>query len=99
MAQCGGRNFLNFFALLAGIPTFALMTLLQNRALHLLGITAWAVGMAGLFVGQPKADLPMWRNVILAGVFHHILVWAAFFRERADRQLFTLRSQLKAQYR
>lgn len=75
------------------------MTLLQNRALHLFGITAWAVGMAGLFVGQPKADLPMWRNVILASVFHHILVWAAFFRERADRQLFTLRSQLKAQYR
>lgn len=32
-------------------------------------------------------------------MFHHIFVWAAFFRERADRQLFTLRSQLKAQYR
>lgn len=99
VAKCGGRTFLNFFALLAGIPTFSLMTLLQNRALHLLGITAWALCMVALFMEQPKADLPMWRNVILASVYHHILVWAAFFRERADRQLFTLRSQLKAQYR
>lgn len=65
MADCGGRNFLNFFALLSGIPTFSLITLLQNRVLHLLGIAGWTIGMGWMFVGQPKADLPMWRNVIL----------------------------------
>jgi hypothetical protein len=57
-----------------------MMTLMQNRVLHLVGIIAWMIVMLALFYGEPKANLVMWRNVIMGVTFHIMFTGANYFR-------------------
>jgi hypothetical protein len=54
-------------ALLAGIPTLALIAMRQNRLVHLIAQTSWTIFMICLFMNQPlaKNNMGLWRNVIL----------------------------------
>lgn len=96
--------------MLAGIPTFALVAMRQNRAVHLFGASTWAIFMCCLFRHEINSNFSVWRNVLLCTLYHYIFAGAAYFRwvkflclltsrEHSDRQLFMLRAQLKAQYR
>lgn len=46
-------------------------------------------------------DPVIWRIELIASVclFHALIILASFLKERSDRQMFALRSQLKIQYR
>lgn len=90
--DCGTRDFLNLMGLLAGIPTFALMTMRLNRPLHLLAVTVWCVFICAYF--RRNLAHAVWRDVVLITVYHYIFAGAAYFRERSDRQLFKLKQEV-----
>jgi hypothetical protein len=47
----------------------------------------------------PVTPRGLWRNDTIVQLYHILLVFNSYFRERSDRQSFMLRSELKTQYR
>ncbi|EIW70916.1 hypothetical protein TREMEDRAFT_73601 [Tremella mesenterica DSM 1558] len=105
------QNFLNTMGFAFAQPTLAMLSLRQNRLWHAFGACQWLCLTGGLLMTRPNPPKLFYRNMALSSevdrtriliavlLFHVFLIVTSFLRERADRQIFALRQQLKFQFR
>ncbi|ORY21896.1 hypothetical protein BCR39DRAFT_488115 [Naematelia encephala] len=97
--RCGTRNFINLLGFAYGCPVLALLALRQNRIFAIFGAIQWNVLAGALVSYQPKTPTLFYRNVVTFTIFQAFLIFISFLQERSFRQMFSLRTQLKTQYR
>lgn len=76
-----------------------IVALSQNRVIHIVVSLSWTITAGILFGKEPKTPNIMWRSVAIFQLYHLFLALNSYYRERSDRAFFTLRSQLKSQYK
>lgn len=86
------------FGLLFGLPTIASIGLWGQRVLTVTAAAAYMIMSMIMFVPGWSRRQPFIRQPICLLLYHiYISLWS-YWRERADRQIFLLRQQLKTQY-
>ncbi|EJT97684.1 hypothetical protein DACRYDRAFT_119345 [Dacryopinax primogenitus] len=94
--MCGNKDFLSTFYFATALPVLALFALGQHRLYASLGAIAYFVLMCVLIL----PDRSSWvRNVLNFIVFQAFLIYVHYMREQAERRIFILREQLKAQFK
>jgi len=94
--QCGSRDFLGLFYYTSALQTISLFGLQMNRFTGMVG----ALCFLGLSSGFILPIHPVWsRNMVNFAVFQSLLIYMHYMRETSERRLFTLRDQLKVQYK
>ncbi|KAF9525965.1 hypothetical protein CPB83DRAFT_858706 [Crepidotus variabilis] len=94
--KCNGRDFMATFYYTTAMQTIALFGLKLNRFPAALGALTFFL-FATISVAPIK---PTWgRSMINFFVFHSFLIYVHYMRESSERRLFTLRDQLKVQYK
>ncbi|KDQ11343.1 hypothetical protein BOTBODRAFT_35428 [Botryobasidium botryosum FD-172 SS1] len=94
--SCGDKDFLGLLYYATSLPAIGLFALKMNRFHALFGGFIFVCLICGLIVPQK----PSWlRNVVNVVVFHPFLAYVNYMREVGERRLYTLRDQLKVQYR
>ncbi|KAJ9096383.1 hypothetical protein QFC21_005205 [Naganishia friedmannii] len=96
--NCGNKDFLGLFYWGLALPVLSLFSLGQKRGYHICGVLVWVTLICGLVLSQGSPAL-MYRNLVNFILFHAFLLMTSYLREKSDRQVFTLRTQLKLQYR
>jgi hypothetical protein len=94
--DCRARNFVTLFYYALGFPTFGLFMLQASRLSHAVGATGWLILCAVFIIPDRRKFL---RNAINFILFHCAIIYAQFLKEKADRRMFSLREQLKQQYK
>lgn len=94
--DCQGKDFLATFYYTTGLQTIALFGLKLHRFPALLGMLAFVVVAIAVVIPQRHGFS---RYVVNFLSFQIFLLWVHFMRENAERRLYTLRDQLKVQYR
>ncbi|EPQ54871.1 hypothetical protein GLOTRDRAFT_111444 [Gloeophyllum trabeum ATCC 11539] len=93
---CGQKDFVGTFYYASGLPTIALFGLKQDRLPALIGAIIFFVISNALIEPLHRS----WeRNLLNFIVFYGFLLYVHFMRENAERRLYTLRDQLKIQFR
>ncbi|KAJ3558702.1 hypothetical protein NM688_g766 [Phlebia brevispora] len=93
---CENKDFLLTFYYTSALQTIALFGLGFNRFPALIG----AIVFAGLAFGMTVPDKTSFtRNMINFIIFQIFLLYVHYMRENAERRLYTLRDQLKIQFR
>ena len=77
-------------------PSFALLCLGLERGLATLGALGYIIIMGVCIVPRKQTFI---RNLINLLFFQIAMIWVAFLKDKSDRRMFSLREQLKAQYR
>ncbi|KAF8806887.1 hypothetical protein BYT27DRAFT_7140360 [Phlegmacium glaucopus] len=94
--NCQGRDFMATFYYATALQTIALFGLKLNRF-------PAALGALVFFLFASIAVIPTrhtWaRSMINLFVFHSFLIYVHYMRESSERRLYTLRDQLKIQYK
>ncbi|EIN11063.1 hypothetical protein PUNSTDRAFT_85601 [Punctularia strigosozonata HHB-11173 SS5] len=93
---CGTKDFVGTFYYACAIPTIAIFGLQTKRFPFLLGALTFFIISAAL---QLPVRTTFYRNLINTLVFHCFLLYIHYMRENAERRLYTLRDQLKIQFR
>ncbi|EKM50685.1 uncharacterized protein PHACADRAFT_152889 [Phanerochaete carnosa HHB-10118-sp] len=94
--SCQDKDFLATFYYTTGLQTIALFGLKQHRFPALLGMLAFLAVAFALVVPQRHQFSRYVVNFISFQIF---LLYVHFMRENAERRLYTLRDQLKIQFR
>lgn len=94
--DCEGKDFLTTFYYTSALQTIALFGLGLNRFPALIGVITFAALGFGLVVPQKTTFV---RNIINFIFFQAFLLYIHYMRENAERRLYTLRDQLKIQFR
>ncbi|EKM50704.1 uncharacterized protein PHACADRAFT_188239 [Phanerochaete carnosa HHB-10118-sp] len=94
--NCEGKDFLTTFYYTSAMQTIALFGLSLNRFPAMVGIVVFTALSFGLVVPQKTSFV---RNVINFIIFQSFLLYIHYMRENAERRLYTLRDQLKIQFR
>ncbi|EPQ56119.1 hypothetical protein GLOTRDRAFT_74634 [Gloeophyllum trabeum ATCC 11539] len=93
---CGNKDFLGTFYWTAGLATISLFGLKQHRLPHMIGAAVFFILACVLIL----PDRHTWtRNLINHFVYQSFLLYVHYMRENAERRLYTLRDQLKIQFR
>ncbi|BEI91391.1 uncharacterized protein CcaverHIS019_0402110 [Cutaneotrichosporon cavernicola] len=96
--KCGNRMFLYMFGLLFGLPTIAVIGLWGQRVLCVMMAAVYMIMTNIMFLPGWRRQQPWVRQPVCLLLYHiYISLWA-YWRERADRQIFLLRQQLRTQY-
>ncbi|KAJ3565704.1 hypothetical protein NP233_g7464 [Leucocoprinus birnbaumii] len=95
-AACARRDFLSLFFYTTALQTMGLFGLKLNRLMAALGAFSFFVMTAALMIPLDRSWV---RNMICFFVFHFFLIYVHYMRENSERRLYTLRYQLKVQYR
>ncbi|KAF8159373.1 hypothetical protein B0H34DRAFT_703185 [Crassisporium funariophilum] len=94
--NCQGRDFMATFYYTTALQTIALFGLKLNRF-------PAALGALIFFIFASIALIPVrttWgRSMINFFIFHSFLIYVHYMRESSERRLYTLRDQLKIQYK
>jgi len=94
--HCGARDFISFFYYAIGLPTIGLFGLRQARIIDAAGLCVLFIITASLIAPQNKG----WaRNIVNMLIFHLFVLYVHYKRETNERRLFSLRDQLKVQFR
>ncbi|KAJ9105873.1 hypothetical protein QFC20_004208 [Naganishia adeliensis] len=96
--NCGNKDFLGLFYWGLALPVLSLFSLGQKRGYHIFGVVVWVALICGEILSESSPAL-MYRNLVNFILFHVFLLMTSYLREKSDRQVFTLRTQLKMQYR
>lgn len=94
--HCGERDFQSSLLFAVALPTIALFALGQKRLYSAAGGLCWLVITVSTIVPVRHAYL---RNVTNVLLFTAFLSFTHFKREVADRRMYTLRAELKVQFR
>ncbi|TFY66934.1 hypothetical protein EVG20_g4155 [Dentipellis fragilis] len=93
---CGTKDFQGTFYYACALPTIALFGLKLKRFPAAIGAAVWFIITAVVVL----PDRTSWvRNILNFLVFHCFLIYVHYMRETAERRLYTLRDQLKIQFR
>ncbi|KAI0923514.1 hypothetical protein AcV5_009035 [Taiwanofungus camphoratus] len=93
---CNGKDFLTLFYYTSALQTVGLFGLKLHRFPALLGITVFFALGCGLILPNHAVFV---RNLINFLIFQAFLLYVHYMRENAERRLYTLRDQLKIQFR
>ncbi|KAK4051218.1 hypothetical protein OIV83_003040 [Microbotryomycetes sp. JL201] len=94
--ECADRDFVSLFFYAAGPPAIALQAMGQHRLGALLGFVIYI----GQVIGAIIAFRPSFvRNIINLIVFYVFLLTMSYQRDMIDRRVFTMRAELKKQFR
>ncbi|KAF8308343.1 hypothetical protein DL93DRAFT_2171193 [Clavulina sp. PMI_390] len=93
---CGAKDFQGMFYFAAAFPTVGLFALQQRRVPALFGGLSFFIIAGSLVLPYRRSFV---RNLLNVLIFHVILLYAHFMREHAERRLYTLRDQVKLQYK
>ncbi|TFK71678.1 hypothetical protein BDN72DRAFT_895509 [Pluteus cervinus] len=94
--QCGMRDFLGASYYTTALQTIALFGLKLNRFPAAIGATTFFVFTC---IAMIPFRLQWTRTMINFAIYHIFLLYVHYIRESSERRLFTLRDQLKVQYR
>ncbi|KZT34639.1 hypothetical protein SISSUDRAFT_1052488 [Sistotremastrum suecicum HHB10207 ss-3] len=94
--SCNHKDFLGTFYYTSALPTLALFALRQERFPALCGAFVQLVFFIG-FVTPEKHN--WWRNILNFVAFQAFLLYVHYKRETSDRRLYSLRDQLKIQFK
>ncbi|TDL25448.1 hypothetical protein BD410DRAFT_640014 [Rickenella mellea] len=94
--HCGTRDFLALFYYAIGLPTMAMVTLGMTRISFCIGATVTVILNLALIAPEHTTFV---RNIINMILFYTFLLYQHYKRETMDRRLYSLRSQLKIQFR
>ncbi|KAI0318763.1 hypothetical protein OF83DRAFT_1231076 [Amylostereum chailletii] len=93
---CGDKDFLGTFYYACALPTMGLFGLRMKRFPAFICATIWT-GLAIAFILPHRVT---WiRNVLNFMAFHGFLIYVHYMLETSERRLYTLRDQLKIQFR
>ncbi|KXN90671.1 Peroxide stress-activated histidine kinase mak2 [Leucoagaricus sp. SymC.cos] len=95
-APCASRDFLGLFFYTTALQTMGLFGLKLNRLMAAIGAFSFFVMTSCLMIPASSSWV---RNMINFFVFHFFLIYVHYMRENVKRRLYTLRYQLKVQYR
>ncbi|GAA5904332.1 uncharacterized protein JCM6883_006452 [Sporobolomyces salmoneus] len=94
--HCGGKDYMSSMYYAISGPTIALFAMNMKRILAFLFSATWLITVSITILPIRHA----WaRNVVLVILFHAFLMSIHYMAEMAERRLFTLRAELKVQYR
>ncbi|KAI0769211.1 hypothetical protein BC629DRAFT_1292280 [Irpex lacteus] len=93
---CQGKDFLSTFYYTTALQTIALFGLKMHRFSGLIGMITFAI-IGGVLVIPERRQFT--RYIVNFIVFQLFLLYVHFMRENAERRLYTLRDQLKIQFR
>ncbi|OCH85880.1 hypothetical protein OBBRIDRAFT_762246 [Obba rivulosa] len=94
--SCGGKDFLTTFYYSSALQTIALFGLKLHRFAAMAGAVIFFAVEVGLIIPIHSAFT---RNVMNFVFFQGFLLYVHYMRENAERRLYTLRDQLKIQFR
>ncbi|TFK29581.1 hypothetical protein FA15DRAFT_663722 [Coprinopsis marcescibilis] len=95
-ANCHGRDFLATFYYTTALQTIGFFGLKLNRFPAAIGALAYFL-LASITI---IPDRPTWaRSMINFLVYHSFLIYVHYVREVSERRLYTLRDQLKMQFK
>jgi osomolarity two-component system sensor histidine kinase SLN1 len=94
--SCGAKDFIGTFYYTAGIPTIALFGLGYKRLPAAFGALAFFITACPLVLQFRES---WFRNLLNFAIFQGFLLYVHYMREHAERRLYTLRDQLKVQFR
>ena len=77
-------------------PVLALFMMQQRRFPALVGALFYVISVAALVVPDRTRFVRQLVNII---VFQLAILWASYLKERSERRMYTLREQLKRQFR
>ncbi|TDL21838.1 hypothetical protein BD410DRAFT_803933 [Rickenella mellea] len=91
--SCGARDFFQLFYYCIGLPAIGIIALHQSRLFNAVGASMLIVVTALLIVPMHPKFI---RNIL---IFHIFILYMHYKRETVDRRLYSLRNQLKVQFR
>ncbi|THH30116.1 hypothetical protein EUX98_g4100 [Antrodiella citrinella] len=94
--DCGGKDFLTTFYYTSALQTIALFGLNLQRFPAMCGAVIFFGLCCGLILPLKALFI---RNVVNFVLFQAFLLYLHYMRETAERRLYTLRDQLKVQFR
>ncbi|PCH36400.1 hybrid sensor histidine kinase [Wolfiporia cocos MD-104 SS10] len=94
--HCGSKDFLSLFYYTSAMQTVAIFGLKLNRFPAMLAAVVFFVVSCALIIPMHTAFV---RNMINFLSFQAFLLYIHYMRENAERRLYTLRDQLKIQFR
>ncbi|PIL24591.1 hypothetical protein GSI_12475 [Ganoderma sinense ZZ0214-1] len=93
---CRGKDYLNLFYYTSALQTIALFGLKLHRFPAMLGASVFFVLACALILPDRASFV---RNLVNFVFFQGFLLYIHYMRENAERRLYTLRDQLKVQFR
>ncbi|OBZ73876.1 hypothetical protein A0H81_06404 [Grifola frondosa] len=93
---CGGKDFLSMFYYTSGLQTIALFGLKLHRFPAMLGALVFFLLSCVLIIPEHVAFT---RNIVNFACFQGFLLYVHYMRENSERRLYSLRDQLKVQFR
>ncbi|GAA5890425.1 hypothetical protein JCM5296_005044 [Sporobolomyces johnsonii] len=94
--HCGSKDYIPTMYYAVSGPTVALFALGQKRILTVIYTIAWLV-LLSITVLPIRPSFV--RNVLNALLFLGFIIFTHYLREMADRRMYTMRAELKVQYR
>ncbi|GAA6063145.1 hypothetical protein JCM10212_001193 [Sporobolomyces blumeae] len=94
--HCGRKDYMSTMYYAISGPTIALFAMNMHRILATLFSVSWLITVSITILPQRGA----WaRNVVLVILFHGFIIFIHYMAECSERRLFTMRAELKVQYR
>ncbi|KDQ09786.1 hypothetical protein BOTBODRAFT_178696 [Botryobasidium botryosum FD-172 SS1] len=94
--SCGTKDFLGTFYYASALPAIGLFGLRQSRFSALCASVTFMALMIGLIIPNRRSWIRLLFNML---AYHVFLAYVHYMREMGERRLYTLRDQLKVQYR
>ncbi|OSD04719.1 hypothetical protein PYCCODRAFT_1363220 [Trametes coccinea BRFM310] len=94
--NCNGKDYLTLFYYTSALQTIALFGLKLHRFPAMLGALVFFSLSCGLILPDKTSFI---RNLVNFIFFQAFLLYVHYMRENAERRLYTLRDQLKVQFR
>ncbi|RDB15349.1 Autoinducer 2 sensor kinase/phosphatase LuxQ [Hypsizygus marmoreus] len=94
--DCQGRDFLATFYYTTALQAIALFGLKLNRLPAAIGATCFFITACTIMIPLKKTWV---RSMINFFIFHSFLIYVHYMRESSERRLYTLRDQLKVQFK
>ncbi|KAF9653820.1 hypothetical protein BDM02DRAFT_3215706 [Thelephora ganbajun] len=94
--DCGAKDFISLFYYASALQAMALFGLNFERFPAMIGMLTFLIASCALFLPVRQVYA---RNAINFLVFQAFLLYVHYTREHGERRLYTLRDQLKVQYK
>ncbi|KAK4056812.1 hypothetical protein OIO90_002061 [Microbotryomycetes sp. JL221] len=96
LRTCGTKDFQSTLYFATGTPVIGLFACYLRRFPALVIVLTWIVCVAGLILPDRKGYA---RNLVNVILFHGFFIWSHYMREMADRRMYTMRAELKIQFK